>query len=80
MAFTEFPISNERLQRYIAARGKAKLRELEKDRKSTVTFTGTVVEVQGPPEEAAAVQADAAKLVKAFVRNIAGAALGHRVH
>ena len=68
VAFEEFPIGNERLQRYVNARGKAKLRELEKDRKSTVAFTGTAIEVQGPPEEAAAMHADVAKLVKSFVR------------
>ena len=68
VAFEEIPISSERLQRYLTARSKAKLRELEKDRKSTVTFNGTAVELQGPPEEAAALHADASKLVKALVR------------
>jgi len=67
VAFEEFSISQEKLQRYISARGRTKLRELEKDRQSTIYFNGTVIETQGPPEEAAAVHADVVKLLKAWV-------------
>jgi hypothetical protein len=75
VVFEEFPIAGERLQRYMAARGKSKLRDVEKDRKTTVTFTGTAIEAQGPSAEADAVFADLTKLVKALVRRC-GAAEG----
>lgn len=67
VSIDELPVSNATYQRYLSSsRGKQRLRDFEKDTKCQITFNGTAVEVQGPPEEVPRVR----PLVTDFIKGL----------